>query len=250
MIRALIVDDEKLARERLQTFLRDFAEVEVVGTARNGPQAIQAIDTLKPDVVFLDVQMPGVDGFGVLKAIRHRPQIVFATAYDQYAIRAFEVCAVDYLLKPISRERLTETMRRVRDRLANRTVPPAIEEVLRAFEARERRYLQQIPVQRGRSILVLSTDQILWFEVEDRIVFAYIDGDRFMTNFTLRELEEKLDPNIFFRAHKSRLVNLRYVKAIVPWFAGRYKLVMKDQKGSELELSRAQTRLLRSRMHW
>ncbi|GBD25612.1 Transcriptional regulatory protein YehT [bacterium HR30] len=250
MIRALIVDDEKLARERLQTFLRDFAEVEVVGTAKNGPQAIQAIDTLKPDVVFLDVQMPGVDGFGVLKAIHHRPQIVFATAFDQYAIRAFEVCAVDYLLKPISRERLSETMRRVRDRLANQTAPPAIEDILDALEARERRYLRQVPVQRGRNILVLPTEQILWFEVEDRIVFAYIDGDRFMTNFTLRELEERLDPNVFFRAHKSRLVNLHYVKAIVPWFAGRYKLVMKDQKGSELELSRAQTRLLRSRMHW
>lgn len=250
MIRALIVDDEKLARDRLQLFLRDFAEVEVVGTAKNGPQAIQAIDALKPDVVFLDVQMPGVDGFGVLQAIHHRPQIVFATAYDQYAIRAFEVCAVDYLLKPISRERLTETMRRVRDRVINQAAPPAIEEILDALEARERRYLQQVPVQRGRQILVLPTEQILWFEVEDRIVFAYIDGDRFMTNFTLRELEEKLDPNVFFRAHKSRLVNLRYVKAIVPWFAGRYKLVMKDQKGSELELSRAQTRLLRSRMHW
>jgi len=250
MIRALIVDDEKLARERLQSFLRDFAEVDVVGTAKNGPQAIQAIDTLKPDVVFLDVQMPGLDGFGVLRSIQHRPQVVFATAYDQYAIRAFEVCAVDYLLKPISRERLAETMRRVRDRLAAHTPPPAIEDIVQALEAREHRYLQQIPVQRGRSILVLSTEEILWFEVEYRIVFAYVDGDRFMTNFTLRELEEKLDPNTFFRAHKSRLVNLKHVKAIVPWFGGRYKLVMKDQRSSELELSRAQTRLLRTRMHW
>ncbi|MCX8071059.1 MAG: LytTR family DNA-binding domain-containing protein [Candidatus Binatia bacterium] len=250
MIRTLIVDDERLARERLQTFLRDFAEVEIVGTAKNGPQAIQAIDSLKPDVVFLDVQMPGVDGFGVLQAVRHRPQVVFATAYDQYAIRAFEVCAVDYLLKPISKERLAETMRRVRDRLVNQTAPPAIEEILAALEARERRYIQQVPAQRGRNIVVLSTEQILWFEVEDRIVFAYVDGDRFMTNFTLRELEERLDPNVFFRAHKSRLVNLKHVKAIVPWFGGRYKLVMKDQRGSELELSRAQTRSLRSRMHW
>ncbi|GIW45156.1 MAG: DNA-binding response regulator [Candidatus Binatia bacterium] len=250
MIRALIVDDEKLARDRLQGFLRDFADVEIVGSAKNGPQAIQAIEALKPDVVFLDVQMPGVDGFGVLKAVQHRPQVVFATAYDQYAIRAFEVCAVDYLLKPVSRERLTETMRRVRDRLAQHAPPPAIEDILAAIEARERRYLHQVPVQRGRNILVLSAEQVLWFEVEDRIVFAYVDGDRFMTNFTLRELEERLDPNVFFRAHKSRLVNLQHVKAIVPWFAGRYKLVMKDQKGSELELSRAQTRLLRSRMHW
>lgn len=250
MIRAMIVDDEKLARDRLQSFLRDFAEVEVVGTAKNGPQAVHAIDTLKPDVIFLDVQMPGLDGFGVLQSIQHRPQVVFATAYDQYAIRAFEVCAVDYLLKPISRERLAETLRRVRDRLASHAPPPAVEDLLKALEARERRYLQQVPVQRGRNILLLSTEDILWFEVEYRIVFAYVDGDRFMTNFTLRELEEKLDPQVFFRAHKSRLVNLKHVKAIVPWFGGRYKLVMKDQKGSEVELSRAQTRLLRARMHW
>lgn len=250
MIRALVVDDEKLARDRLQSFLRDYAEVEVVGTAKNGLDAVKAIDTLKPDVVFLDVQMPGLDGFGVLKRIEHRPQVVFATAYDHYAIQAFEVCAIDYLLKPISRQRLAETMRRLRSRLEGASPSPSIEQLLAVLDERQRRYLPQVPVQRGRNIIVLPVDQILWFEVEYRLVFAYVDGDRFMTNFTLKELEERLDPNIFFRAHKSRLVNLRQVKAIVPWFGGRYKLVMRDQKGSEVELSRAQTRELRARMHW
>ena len=250
MIRALVVDDEKLARDRLQSFLRDYAEVEVAGTAKNGLDAVKAIDSLKPDVVFLDVQMPGLDGFGVLKRIEHRPQVVFATAYDHYAIQAFEVCAIDYLLKPISRQRLAETMRRLRSRLEGSSPSPSIEQLLAMLDERQRRYLPQVPVQRGRNIIVLPVDQILWFEVEYRLVFAYVDGDRFMTNFTLKELEERLDPNIFFRAHKSRLVNLRQVKAIVPWFGGRYKLVMRDQKGSEVELSRAQTRELRARMHW
>lgn len=250
MIRALIVDDEKLARDRLQSFLRDYAEVELVGTAKNGLDAVRAIDSLKPDVVFLDVQMPGLDGFEVLKQIERRPQVVFATAYDQYAIQAFEVCAIDYLLKPISRQRLAETMRRLRSRLEEGSPSPSLEQLLAMLDERQRRYLPQVPVQRGRNIIVLPVEQILWFEVEYRLVFAYVDGDRFMTNFTLRELEERLDPNVFFRAHKSRLVNLRQVKAIVPWFGGRYKLVMCDQKGSEVELSRAQTRELRTRMKW
>ncbi len=250
MIRALIVDDEKLARERLQSFLQNQPDVEVVGVAKNGLEAVKSIDALKPDVVFLDVQMPGLDGFGVLQRIHHRPEIIFATAYDQYAIQAFEVSAVDYLLKPISRERLAESLRRVRSRIESKSSNHSLEQLLALIEQRERRYLSQVPVQRGRNIIVLPVEDILWFEVEYRLVFAHVDGDRYMTNFTLKELEEHLDPNVFFRAHKSRLVNLKQIKAIVPWFGGRYKLVMKDQKGSEVELSRSQTRELRSRMHW
>lgn len=250
MIRALIVDDEKLARDRLQHLLREHSDIEVIATAKNGFEAIKSIDSVKPDVVFLDVQMPGLDGFAVLERIEHRPQVVFATAYDQYAIRAFEVSATDYLLKPITRDRLKQTLERLRGRLEAKHPPPSFEQLLDLLEQRERRYLAQIPVQRGRNIIVLPAEEVLWFEVEYRLVFAYVDGDRYMTNFTLKELEERLDPQVFFRAHKSRLVNLKQVRAIVPWFGGRYKLVMRDQKGSEVELSRSQTRELRARMHW
>jgi len=250
MIRAVVIDDEKLARDRLLSFLRTVEDIEVVGQARNGLEATRVIDETAPDLVFLDVQMPGMGGFDVLKAVRKAPQVVFATAFDEYAIQAFEVHAADYLLKPISRSRLDETLRRVRERLNGHTESSQLHDLLQKLEARERRYLSQIPVHRGRQILVLPSEQVLWFEVEYRLVYAYSDGDRYMTNFTLKELEERLDPEVFFRAHKSRLVNLKHVRAIVPWFGGRFKLVMRDQKGSEVELSRAQARELRGRMHW
>lgn len=249
-MRVLVVDDEKLARDRLVSFLRGIDDVEVIGQAKNGVEAVHVIEEQSPDLVFLDVQMPGMDGFEVLKAVKAPPHIVFATAFDEYAIRAFDVSATDYLLKPISRARLEEAVRRVRQRLGGEAPATQLRDLMQRLEARDRRYLAQVPVHRGRQILVLPVNQILWFEVEYRLVYAYIDGDRYMTNFTLKELEERLDPEVIFRAHKSRLVNLKHVRAIVPWFGGRFKLVMRDQKGSEVELSRAQARELRARMHW
>jgi len=250
MIRSLVVDDERLARERLRGFLRAIPDVEVIGEAADGPEAVRMIEEQRPDLVFLDIQMPGMDGFGVLRSCAHHPEVVFATAYDSYAIKAFEVQAADYLLKPISRDRLSEAVRRVRGRREQRTAKPDLDAVLKALEQRERRFVAQLPVQKGRQILVLPIGVIFWFEVEHRLVYAHTAGERFMTNFTLKDLEDRLDPEVFFRAHKSRLVNLHHVKAIVPWFGGRFKLVMKNPAGSEVELSRAQARVLRRRMHW
>jgi len=250
MIRVAIIDDEKLARDRLMGFLRNASDVEVVAQADNGVDAVSVIQTEHPDVAFLDVQMPGLDGFGVVKALSQPPLIVFATAYDEYAIRAFEVHAADYLLKPISRQRLEETLRRVRERISGQAPAVELRALLERIEQHSRRYLDLIPVQRGRHIVVVPAEQVLWFEVEHRLVYAHIEGDRFMTNFTLKDLEEQLNPACFFRAHKSRLVNLKQVKSIVPSFGGRHKLVMRDQSSSEVELSRAQGRELRDRMRW
>jgi two-component system LytT family response regulator/two-component system response regulator LytT len=250
-IRTLVVDDEKLARDRLSGFLDALDDVELVGQASNGGDALRMIEEERPDLVFLDVQMPGMDGFEVLKALRApMPQVVFATAYDEYAIRAFEVGAVDYLLKPLARRRVEETVGRVRARLAAARPAPDLESVLRRLEGHGTVYVSQIPVHSGKRILILPVADVLWFGVEYHLVYAHTAERAFMTNYTLRELEERLDPALFFRAHKSTLVNLERVKEIVPWFGGRYKLVMRDQVGSELALSRAQARMLRARLHW
>jgi two-component system response regulator LytT len=250
MIRTLVVDDEKLARDRLIGFLRGIEDIDVVGQATNGVEAVQMIGERSPDLVFLDVQMPGMDAFGVLDSLERRPLVVFATAHDEYAIKAFEVHAADYLLKPISRTRLHESMRRVRSRLESPAPAPDFRALVEVLQSRDRRYTTQLPVHKGRQILLLAIEEVYWFEVEYRLVYAHTATDRFMTSFTLKDLEERLDPDVFFRAHKSRLVNLSHVRAIVPWFGGRFKLVMRNAASSEVELSRAQARVLRRKMHW
>jgi two-component system LytT family response regulator/two-component system response regulator LytT len=250
-IRTLVVDDEKLARDRLVGFLSGLNDVSLLGQAADGVEALRLIEEERPDLVFLDVQMPGMDGFEVLKALREPPpQVVFSTAYEEYAIRAFEVGAVDYLLKPFGRRRVEEAVGRVRARLGAGTSAPDWESVLKRLEEQRKVYVSQIPVHSGKRILIVPVADVLWFGVEYRLVYAHTAERAFMTNYTLRELEERLDPALFFRAHKSNLVNLKHVKEIVPWFGGRYKLVMRDAAGSEVALSRAQTRTLRARLRW
>lgn len=250
-IRTLVVDDEKLARDRLIGFLAKLDGVEVVGQAENGVEAVERIERERPDLVFLDVQMPGMDGFDVLKALsRPAPHVVFATAYDDYAIRAFEVEAIDYLLKPFARARVEEAVGRVRARLEHGGGGFDVEAVLRRIEDGRKEYLRQIPVHAGKRILLVPVEDVLWFGVEYRLVYAHTVERAFMTNFTLRDLEERIDPEVFFRAHKASLVNMRQVKEIVPWFGGRYKLVMRDQSGSEVPVSRAQARALRAKLRW
>ena len=250
-IRTLVVDNEKLARDRLVGFLAGLGDVSVVGQAGDGVAALKIIEEERPDLLFLDVQMPGMDGFEVLKALRGPlPQVIFSTAYDEYAIRAFDVGAVDYLLKPFARTRVEEAVGRARSRLGTAGNGPDWETLLRQLDERRKLYVTQIPVHSGKRILIVAVTDVLWFGVEYRLVYAHTNERAFMTNYTLRELEERLDPALFFRAHKSSLVNLRHVKEIVPWFGGRYKLVMRDQAGSEVALSRAQARELRARLRW
>jgi DNA-binding LytR/AlgR family response regulator len=250
-IRTLVVDDEALARDRLAGFLATLPDVRLVGQAGDGVQALELIEQERPDLVFLDVQMPGMDGFEVLKALRlPAPHVVLSTAYDEYAIRAFEVGAIDYLLKPLARRRVEEAVGRVRDRLAANRPGPDLDDVLRRLEERRKVHVSQVPVHSGKRILVVPVADVLWFGVEYRLVYAHTHERAYMTNYTLRELEDRLDPDVFFRAHKSSLVNLGHVKEIVPSFSGRYKLVMRDQAGSEVALSRAQARELRARLRW
>lgn len=249
MVRLVVVDDEKLARDRVKGFLAKIPDVELVGEAEDGTAAVEVIEKENPDLVLLDVQMPGGDGFSVLRALKDPPHVIFATAYDEYAIKAFEVEAIDYLLKPFSQGRLVDAIERVRQRIDEGATRADAAALARVAEP-ARSYAKQIPVHTARKILVLPVEEILWFAVESRLVYAHVDGRAYMTNFTLRELEERLDPEIFFRAHKSRLVNLQQVKEIARWFGGRYRLVMKDEQSSQVELSRVQARELRARLGW
>jgi DNA-binding LytR/AlgR family response regulator len=250
-LRALVVDDEKLSRDRLSGFLARVGGVEVIGEAANGVEAVQMIQERRPDLVFLDVQMPGMNGFEVLRALDGpQPHVVFATAFDEYAIRAFEVQAIDYLLKPFGRARVEEAVGRVRTRLSQGSPGLDIEAVVRRLEEGRKAFATQISVHSGRRILLLPVDDVRWFGVEHRLVYAHTGERALMTNYTLRELEERLDPEVFFRVHKASLVNLHHVKEIVPWFGGRYKLVMRDHAGSEVAVSRTQARALRARLRW
>jgi len=252
-LRTLVVDDEKLARERLLSFLEKMDDVEVVGQAANGVEAVQRIQQDRPDLVFLDVQMPGMDGFEVIQSLPSpRPHVVFATAYDEYAIRAFDVAAADYLLKPFSRVRVESAVDRVRARLKGGGRGPDLEAVIRHITdaTQQKRFVTQVTVHAGRRILLLPVDEVFWFGVEHRLVYAHNSERGYMTNYTLRELEDRLDPEVFFRAHKASLVNLRHVKEIVPWFGGRFKLLMRDDEGSEVAVSRSQARVLRDRLRW
>lgn len=249
MLRAVVVDDEPLARDRVKSFLKKISDVQLVGEAGDGSSAIEVIEAQQPDLVVLDVQMPGVDGFSVLRGLKDPPHVIFATAYDEYAIKAFEVEALDYLLKPFSQARLAEAIGRVRQKIEDGRARSDAQAIARAAEPRHA-YAAQIPVHTARKILVLPVKEILWFAVESRLVYAHVDGRSYMTNFTLRELEERLDPQVFFRAHKSRIVNLEQVKEIARWFGGRYRLVMRDAQSSQVELSRVQARELRARLGW
>jgi len=250
-LRTLVVDDEKLARDRLRGFLAGLGGVELIGEAANGLEAVQMIEERRPDLVFLDVQMPGMDGFEVLRALPGpAPQVVFATAYDEYAIRAFEVQAIDYLLKPFARARVEEAVGRVRSRLKQGGPGFDVEAVVRRLEEGRKAYVTQISAHSGRRILLLPVEDVQWFGVENRLVYAHTGERAFMTNYTLRDLEERLDPELFFRVHKASLVNLRHVKEIVPWFGGRYRLAMRDHAKSEVAVSRTQARALRAKLRW
>jgi DNA-binding LytR/AlgR family response regulator len=247
-MRTLIVDDEAPARERLKRLLADIEGVELIGEAEGGVQAVEMIERERPDLVLLDIQMPGLDGFGVIEALEDPPLVIFVTAYDEYAIRAFEVNALDYLLKPFSRGRLEKAVRRAQEALAEEQdfamrLGPLLESL-----ATQGRYLTRLAVRDRDRICVLDVDEVDWIDVEDEQVMVHVGDRAYLIRRTLTELEARLDPAHFFRAHRSAIVNLSRVKEVIPWFKGSHKLRLIT--GAEVELSRARARALRKILGW
>jgi DNA-binding LytR/AlgR family response regulator len=250
---AVIVDDEQLARDELAYLLKNTGEVDVVAQGKNGVEAVNLIREHNPDLVYLDVQMPGLDGFGVIKKLLDKkvtlPKIVFATAYDQYAVKAFEVNAVDYLLKPFDKKRVAQSVQRARaNREASGTSSDKLDTLVRMLESQKPQASKILLKAAGRLFLINQKD-ICFASIEDGVITVATSGATGMEGQsncrTLEELLDTLDPNLFWRAHRSYLVNINRIKEVVPWFKSSYQLRMDDKKQTEIPVSRAQTKRLR-----
>jgi two-component system response regulator LytT len=251
---AVIVDDEQLARDELAFLLKSVDDVNVVAQGKNGVDAINLIREFNPDLVFLDVQMPGLDGFGVIKKLLDKkiplPKIVFATAFDQYAVKAFEVNAVDYLLKPFDKKRVAQSVQKARAKIetSGSTSSEKLETLVRMLESQKPQASKILLKSAGRLFLISQKD-ICYASIEDGVISVMTTGPTGMEGQsncrTLEELLDSLDPNLFWRAHRSYLVNINRIKEVVPWFKSSYQLRMDDKKQTEIPVSRAQTKRLR-----
>jgi DNA-binding LytR/AlgR family response regulator len=253
-IRTIIADDEKPARDELRFILRDVEGVELVGEADNGVEAYNLIESEHPDLALLDVQMPGLDGFQLVREIRtleRSPFVIFVTAYDHYAIRAFEVSALDYLLKPVARDRLVQAVDRVRPLVEQQS--PLDERLSHFFEnlPTRTRHLTRIPVRRRKNLHLLDTHDIVYGYVRDGVVFIVTDGHEDMVSYrTLDEFASELDPEVFRRVHRSYLANVDRIREIIPQASGNYELLMNDSNGTRVPLSRQHARELRRIYKW
>jgi len=239
-IRALIVDDEPLGRERIRTLLGAHGDVEIVGECPNGKSAVTAVARLKPDLMFLDVQMPEMDGFAVVEAIadKHLPAIIFVTAYDRYALKAFEVHALDYLLKSFDPDRFHHAVERARGEIARAREGALSERLAGLVEDLEsrKRCLTRVVIKSAGRIFFLSVDEIDWIEAADNYARIHSGRDTHLVRETLQALEARLNPEQFLRIHRSTIVNVSRIRELQPLFHGDYSVRLKD--GTELTLSR------------
>ena len=253
-IRTILVDDELPAQDELNYLLSAHADIDVVGTADNAARAVEVIAAKRPDLVFLDIQMPGRDGFAVLKdvmAMEHQPLVVFVTAFDEYAIRAFDENAVDYLLKPVDPKRLADSLDRVRRRLAaseNRDSSEVLRRLLAGAGIKPG--VTRISVEHSGRNILLSPGEVVYFNYEDRRVHAATRGKIYpcACDTTLDRLEERLVGFPFFRVNRSQLVNLALVRTYAPWFNGKYVLTMRDEAETEITVSKARVRAFKDAM--
>lgn len=249
-LRIVLVDDEPLARARARRMLAELGGAAVVGEAGSAAEARRVIAETRPQLLLLDVRMPGEDGFALLRSLDPRPAVVFVTAYDQYAVQAFEENAVDYLLKPFRRERLVQALERARRDLAHpEDVTRRLEQVLAALGAGATpAHLERLTVRVGPKQLIVRVEEVLWFGAEDKLVFAATASDRHWLDLTLDHLERRLDPRRFARVHRGALVNLDHAVALRPAFAGTWRLQLDDPARTEVPVSRARARALRDRL--
>ena len=246
-ISAVLVDDEKLATDELAYRLREFPDIEIVATASNGLEALKLIEDLEPDLVFMDVQMPGLDGLGVIRKLRESnaplPYFVMATAYDQYAVEAFRWEALDYLLKPIDKDRLALAVERARKGVAERakTAAPELPPPKPALQR------TKLLVKSNQRNFIVDAREVVYATIEDGLITVVASNLEGQSNYrTIEELQSNLDPEIFWRVHRSYLVNIHRIKEVVPWFKSSFQLRMDDKKQSEIPVSRVQTKRLRA----
>jgi len=254
MITCLIVEDELAARERLIQLVNNHSDLNIVGLAKNGREAIRLIESLQPQLLFLDVHLPDISGLDVLKVVHHKPYIVFTTAYDSYAVQAFEHNALDYLLKPFSADRFKLSVEKMLSLLNAGQVEkhPDTTLNLKALEDTHPTWthLKRIPAKSGDKIYLLNTNEIVYFISNQKVVTANLSSGFHIVNYTLDELQMRLDPDLFFRIHRSTIANLNFVQTIEPLFGGTYVMRMSDNKHTELNVSRNAGKKIRQKLGW
>jgi len=239
-IRTLVVDDESLARERLCDMLAADPQIQIIAECANGQEAIEAIQLHTPDLVFLDVEMPGIDGFGVREALPPEsiPTTIFVTAYDQYAVRAFEVYALDYLLKPFDRERFEKALVRAKTQISSQRTDALSQRILSALEEIKTRpvHLERLVIKMNGHVFFIKAEEIDWLEAEGNYVRLHAGKESYLLRDTISALESQLDPKKFIRVHRSAIVNIDRITELQPWFHGEYRIILTE--GVQLTLSR------------
>ncbi len=247
-ITCIIIDDESLARDLLMEYIQPYSDIEVVAQCSKGSEAVEKINLLEPDLIFLDVQMPGMDGFGVLEAIDHQPYVIFTTAYDQYALQAFDKNAVDYVLKPLNEERFNTAVKRAMDRITSEK-SQNVEDLLRTIQKGDKgsnRYSSHLFVQKSEKLLNLEVKDIMYLEASGDYTVLSTKGDQFLSSSGIGKLEEKLDPEIFIRIHRSTIINLNFLKEIEKHFNGG--LIVKMENSKTFPVSRTYAKQIRKKV--
>ncbi len=251
-IRAVLVDDESLARQRLRRLLGSYGDFQAVGEASGGVEAIERIESLQPDLIFLDVMMPDLNGFEVLRALDgdRSPLVIFVTAYDRYAVEAFEVRAIDYLLKPIHRDRFREALGRARERIENRRESAAaVREFVHSPACPEQGYIQRLPVRSKGRILILPIEKVAALRLDQGLVFVHCESGDFATKYTtFSQLEKRLDPSEFLRVHRQGIVSLSHIREVRAFDNSTARLVL--DSGGQLDVSRSHLKNLRRILQW